>query len=149
MGDTLINEWRLALWSLIVGAFLCVVYDLFRLPRLIKRQSGLMLFVSDLLFCIIASLSMLLLFFNLSSGKMRGYSFALALLGFLAWRFTVSFAVITLLRRLISAVNKLLNSIKMRACAVLNRAKRRIYTKIYCKYAARAAGKLEIKRKGN
>lgn len=133
----------LALWSVAVGAFLCVVYDIFRVFRLRRKQNSFVLFICDLVFCLIATVCMLVLFFNLSFGRMRAYAFVFAAAGFLAWRSTVSRLVMTLLLRLIVAIEKLLNSIKMRVSYASKRMSRRIYTSRYCKITVRT-----IKTKG-
>lgn len=129
----------LALWSLAVGAFLCAVYDIFRIFRLRGKQNAITLFFCDLMFCIIAAVSMLLLFFNLSFGRARAYAFVLAGIGFLIWRFTVSRLVIKLCLKLIALAERFLNSIKMRATAVLHRLARRTYTSNYCRRKVKSA----------
>lgn len=127
----------LALWSLITGAFLCATYDIFRLMRTFKRQGAVTLFISDFVFCLFSAVCLLILFFNLSYGRVRLYALALAVGGFLLWRFTVSRLVMALLLKLIKRVNKLLISIKMRVSVKSKRLSRRIYTKRYCKKAIR------------
>ena len=140
----------LALWSVVGGAFLCAVYDVFRIFRLRKSQNGILLFISDVVFCIIASCSMTVLFFNLSYGKMRAYAFAFAIVGFLIWRVTVSRVAILLLNKLIDRFEKLLNSIITRVTFIIKRISRRIYTSIYCNKAVKSVSNgfaLDIKRK--
>ena len=126
------SAYLVVLWSLVIGAFLCATYDLFRITRLTKKQNPITLFIFDLLFCIIAACSFLLLFFNLTYGRVRVYSFVFALVGFLVWRFTVSRLVIGIILRVIKITKKLLNSIKMRVCFKITLASRRIYTYNYC-----------------
>lgn len=123
----------LAIWSLAAGAFLCGVYDLFRLFRLRGKQKRVTLFFCDLLFCLIAAVTMLLLFFNLSFGRARAYAFVFCGAGFLIWRLTVSRLVMRLMLRLITFAEKLLNSIKMRLNVLLFKLSRRIYTSNYCR----------------
>ncbi len=123
----------LAVWSLIVGVFLCTVYDLFRLFGFRRRQSRILLFVSDLVFCLIATASMLLLFFNLSYGRMRAYAFVLVIVGFLIWRFTVGRVLFSAMQRLLTVAEGLLNSLKIRAKHCFAVLVRWIYTKSYCK----------------
>lgn len=127
----------LALWSVILGAFLCAVYDVFRLLRLVRRQNAFVVFLCDFIFCVFSAVCLLVLFFNLSYGRVRFYALALAIAGFLVWRFTVSRLVMTLLVKLIKRIKKLLISIKMRVSVRLKRLSRRIYTKRYCKKAIR------------
>ena len=134
----------LALWSFILGVFLSAVYDVFRLTRLMKRkQSIFTVFVSDFVFCIISSLCMTVLFFNLSYGRMRGYAFVLVLVGFYVWRITMGRLFMALMRRAVDLVSGLLNSIKMRVCHAYKKQMRRIYTASYCSRNL----KIRIKRK--
>lgn len=137
----------LALWSVILGAFLCSVYDIFRLFRLRKRQNNAILFINDILFCLIATLCFMLLFFNLSYGRMRAYAFVLAAIGFLIWRFTVSYIVMTVMQRLFDFVSRCLNSAKMRVGKALALLARRIYTRFYCRRSISSVQKLVLKRK--
>ncbi len=138
----------LALWSVAVGAVLCAVYDVFRAFRLRKRQNAVLLFTFDFLYCMIAAVFMLLLFFNLSYGKARAYAFLFALCGFLIWRFTVSRVFTALVIRISLFCERILNLIKMRLCLAMIWLWRRIYTKIYCRRLITTAknGKL-VKRK--
>ena len=126
------SSYLVVIWSLAIGVFLCAVYDIFRITRLRKKQNAVTLFVFDLLFCIIATCSFLLLFFNLTYGRVRVYSFVFALIGFLIWRSTVSCLVIGIILRVIKIAEKLLNSIKMRVRSFVVLASRRIYTGYYC-----------------
>ncbi|MBQ3230010.1 MAG: spore cortex biosynthesis protein YabQ [Clostridia bacterium] len=141
---------RLALWSVALGAVLCAVYDIFRLFRLRKKQNAVLLFVCDVAFCVIAAVSVLLLFFNLSFGRMRAYSFVLIAVGFAAWRLTVSRFVIAMMQKLIAFTERLINSIITRAKAKLKLVARKIYTKHYCKKTeslAKAGFGMKLKRK--
>lgn len=148
-GEYLLHT-ELALWSVLLGAFLCAVYDVFRLFRLRGKQNAVVLFVCDLAFCIISAVCMLILFFNLSYGKMRGYAFVFVILGFLIWRFTVSRLVMSLMLRLVKMVSRVLNSIKMRVICIIKRIMRRIYTSCYCKRnIKRIIDFKEVKRKEN
>ena len=137
MNNEYLLHMALALWSVILGAFLCAVYDVFRLLRLVRRQNAFVVFLCDLIFCVFSAVCLLVLFFNLSYGRVRFYALALAIAGFLVWRFTVSRLVMTLLMKLIKRIKKLLISIKMRVSVRLKRLSRRIYTKRYCKKAIR------------
>ena len=137
MNNEYLLHMALALWSVILGAFLCAVYDIFRLLRLVRRQNAFVVFLCDFIFCVFSAVCLLVLFFNLSYGRVRFYALALAIAGFLVWRFTVSRLVMTLLVKLIKRIKKLLISIKMRISVRLKRLSRRIYTKRYCKKAIR------------
>ena len=137
MNNEYLLHMALAVWSVMLGAFLCAVYDVFRLFRLVRKQNAVIVFISDFIFCIFSAVCLLILFFNLSYGKVRFYALALVIVGFMCWRFTVSRLVMTLLLKLIRRVKKLLTSIKMRVDARFLRLMRRIYTKRYCRNAVR------------
>ncbi len=133
MGGNGILSVDLAVWSFVCGVLLCGIYDIFCVSRLIKKQKALILFINDFLFCIIAALVMLILFFNLSFGEPRMYAFLFALLGFTLWRYTVSRFYIWLIRRVVEFMSNLLNLIKMRIIGLVKRALRLIYSGIYCR----------------
>lgn len=120
----------LALWSLLCGGFLGAVYDVFRSGR---RAGRAWLFVSDLAFSVICTVTMLLLFFNLSFGRMRAYSFLLVLVGFLLWRASFGKLFFPLLCRVRRAcrdlVRRILSAAKRKFCLAL----RFLYTKKYCR----------------
>jgi hypothetical protein len=142
----------LAVWSVILGAFLCALYDIFRVFRLRRRQNAVTLFVCDLVYCLASTVCMMLLFFNLSYGRMRAYSFALIAFGFLVWRFTVSRVVMSLLLRLFKLTEHILNSIKSRVLFAIALATRRIYTANYCKKTvlqAKRGSLRDVKTKGS
>ncbi|MBO5869281.1 MAG: spore cortex biosynthesis protein YabQ [Clostridia bacterium] len=144
MQDVYFLHSALAFWSVVVGAFLCAVYDVFRLFRLRRKQNGVLLFVCDFAFCLISAIVMLVLFFNLSYGRMRAYAFVFALIGFLIWRMTASRLVMSLMYKIITATCKVLNLIKMRVCVIVKHILRRIYTIRYCN---KTVAKIEVKRK--
>ncbi len=146
-GEYLLHS-ALALWSVAVGAFLCAVFDVFRLFRLRRAQNAAVLFICDFTFCVISAVVMLVLFFNLSYGRIRAYAFVFALIGFLIWRFTVSRLVMTLMLRFVTAACKILNLIKMRVYGIFKRISRRVYTCYYCNRTVAGVKKsTEFKRK--
>lgn len=156
MGGNGILSVDLAVWSFACGVLLCGIYDIFCVSRLIKKQNALILFINDFLFCIIAALVMLVLFFNLSFGEPRLYAFLFALLGFLLWRYTVSRFYIWLIRRMVEFTSNLLNSIKTRIITFLKRVMRFIYNDFYCHQTAKRSKKgfgllklQKLKRKEN
>ena len=127
------STFALSAASFVLGAFLCAVYDVFRIFRLRREFNSAVLFVSDVVYSLIASLSFLILYFNFTYGRVRVYAFVISLLGFLAWRFTVSRFVISLVMRLVDFSLRVLNSSKMRVFALLKRVSRCVYTAFYCR----------------
>lgn len=79
----------LALWAFLLGVASGLLYELFRLLHRMHPRASLLIFFEDLLFCLICVCGLLLLFFNLSYGRMRLYAFVFMAIGFLLWYFTV------------------------------------------------------------
>lgn len=78
----------LALWSLIFGVAMGFLYEFFRLLHSLHPRATWLIFGEDILFSLICTCGMLLIFFNLSYGRMRLYAFVFAAIGFLLWHFT-------------------------------------------------------------
>lgn len=137
MEQSFFDSTLLALWAVAVGAFLCAVYDLFRVFRLRKRQNSVLLFFSDVAFSLVCAVSMLVLFFNLSYGKMRLYAFACVLLGFLAWRFTLSRLYIMIIKAVIAFAERFFSAVLRKISVLFFAISRRISTFFYCNSVSR------------
>lgn len=108
----------LYLYALILGIFLGVIYDGLRITRVFlgvrysrraakrleslrlpllpprkksgeSRFLGVIVFFEDLLFCLFAGIALILLFYAVNNGKIRGLAFLACGAGFLAYRVTV------------------------------------------------------------
>ena len=128
-------------WSAAVGAFLCAVYDCFRLPRRYLKTGKAFLFLSDLLFCLFSSAVFAVLFFNLTNGRVRVHAFAFAAAGFCIWRKTAGRVLAAIVCR---AIDKLAETTGFAARAARKRfvaAKRSLATSVYCRGVLKKAGK--------
>ena len=139
------SSFALVVASFVLGAWLCVVYDFFRVFRIRRKPNFLLLFVSDFVYSLIVSLSVLLLYFNFTYGRVRVYAFAVLLLGFLVWRLTFSRLTMSLVVRLMDFTVKVLNLSKMRIVRLVKRISRRIYTDCYCRKAVKGFRKGSLK----
>ena len=79
----------LALWSILLGCFLGFVYEFFRGLHRFHPHMGWLICLEDILFSLICAVGMMLLFFNLSFGRMRFFAFPGIVLGFVIWYFTL------------------------------------------------------------
>ena len=149
MENGILQSFALALWSLSLGALLCAVYDIMRLFRLLKKQNAVLLFFADIAFSLFATAAVCILFFNLSNGKMRAYPLVLITVGFLIWRFTVSKAVMRLMKRLMLLVSSALSRVRLAAARFFGRILQNIYTAAYCKRTVNKIRKIKPKRKEN
>lgn len=93
------------LWAMMLGGGLSVVYDLFRLDRLIFKRSVLSVALADILFFIISSISVFCLLLITTNGQIRAFILGGVLLGFLFFRLTFSKLMDWLLKPIKKAVN--------------------------------------------
>jgi len=96
------------LYSLFIGVFLAIVYDVFRIRRLAYRTrasfsdkskkitsrkenmiESTLIFFEDVLFALIASVVVCIFIFYMNRGQFRGIALVGTFLGFLAYYFTV------------------------------------------------------------
>lgn len=99
------------LYSLTVGAFICVLYDLFRILRMMFGAGKVLLFLEDLLFCLLATGVIIIFLFHANSGEIRWFAMAGAFIGFFIYYNTVSRFIIFLLMKLIRLVKRVLKFI--------------------------------------
>lgn len=113
----------LHLAALILGVALGLFFDLLRLPRRLfdsdwsrskpriaaplrkRRAVWIVVFLEDFLFCIVASVAFILLFYEKNNGKIRPAAFLAAIAGFFGYRATLG----RLTNRLIGKLSVLLH----------------------------------------
>ena len=78
------------LWSVLLGGALSVIYDLFRLDRLIFNRSVIAVAIEDILFFIISGISIFCLQLVTTNGQIRTFIFIGVIIGFLIIRYTLS-----------------------------------------------------------
>ena len=104
-----IQQGKGILLSFLLGAFLCLIYDLFRLDRIVFKRSTFVVVIEDIFFWIIAAfLTFCLLLLN-TNGQIRTYILIIEGIGFVVFYFTVSkflFLPAKFLRRMVFKVRK-------------------------------------------
>lgn len=108
------KHFLLALWAVPTGMFMGFLYEWFRILHRLHPDRKVLIFFEDLLFCLLCSVSMMLLFFNLSYGRMRFYGFVFSAAGFCLWYFTIGKAFRRGLRLLERAVSPVVSALKRR-----------------------------------
>ena len=100
-----------------LGAALCLLYDLLRLVRLIRRPSTAAAFVQDVLWWSAAAISTYIVMLVLSRGAVRAYILAGEALGLVACRLTLSRFLMRLFRPLARGINSAGRFIRRRILA--------------------------------
>lgn len=96
------------LYSIVVGAGIGVIYDVFRIIRIILPKTKTIIFFEDILFCLTATPVMSILIFNVGSGIVRGFSIIGAIIGFSIYYFTIGKIVYRLSNIIIAFIKKIL-----------------------------------------
>ena len=81
-----IGDFLTFLWCVILGATLCMLYDLFKSVRLAVRLRGISLFFLDLLYFILAAILTFFMMLVRCFGEVRWFILAGELLGFVLMR---------------------------------------------------------------
>lgn len=84
------GEILIFLWSLLTGAVLMMMYDLFSIFANSKELSVFVLNVFDGIFVVCATTLTLFVFLNISNGYIRSYEFLGALIGGILYKITLS-----------------------------------------------------------
>ena len=90
--------------SLGLGIFLGLVYDVFKLFRLLTGAGKFVVFVEDILFCAFCGVCFSVVFYNASRGAMRLYAFLAAIATFSLYYFTVGRLTEKAARKVVSVV---------------------------------------------
>ena len=94
------NRGSAFLASLLVGAVIGVIYDVFRVGRVIYSGGRIKLFFEDVLFFIMASLVFTVFMFNATMGVIRMFAAFGALIGFFAYRFSLGLFTVSVTKAL-------------------------------------------------
>ena len=114
--------------SVINGIFLGLVYDFFRISRMFFLRNRVIIFFEDLLFCLICSLTFIILFYNYSFGQMRAFAFLGSIGGFCAYYFTLGRFTRCFCERVYAFISPKIKRLAGRVSAFLYYYRKRIYT---------------------
>lgn len=101
------NQYTCFLYSIIMGAAVEIVYDLFKIDRALFKRNKVFIFLSDILFWIITSFILFSFCVVFSNGQIRGYIIFGTLIGFIIFRLTFSKAIWCLIKPARKLINKL------------------------------------------
>ena len=96
------------LYSVVLGACLGVVFDCFRVARIILPHTTFFVAVEDILFIFIWAVSLVVFSMELTRGEVRFYYLAGNILGFTVYYFTVGKIVVTIIKTVVMVISKIL-----------------------------------------
>lgn len=104
-----LNQYICFWYSVIMGVGIAIIYDLFKFDRLLFNRSNIFIFISDIVFWIMAAFSLFSFCIVFSNGQIRGYVLLGSFLGFLIYRVTLSQLFFLLLKPLKKYIKLLSN----------------------------------------
>ena len=108
---SLSDECLIFLYSVILGAGLGIVFDVFRAIRAVIPHNDFFVAFEDILCMLVWTLSLVIFSVELSGGNIRFFCFFGMFLGFLIYFFSVGKLVITLIRGISSFVRRILKAV--------------------------------------
>ena len=119
MVQSILNEQlKLFLYSIALGGFFGVYYDIFRFLREFGFNSDISVIIQDLIFTVSISIPTFLFFAGFNNGNIRLFCLLAALIGFLIYRFTVGLVTIRILRLILKPL-KFLKRLIIKPFAIL------------------------------
>ncbi len=115
MADLIYDEMQLFLVCFLLGASLAVIYDVFRILRMLFVHWDWLVDVEDLLFWVLTTWCVFKTLFHYNEGVLRGYAFLGMFLGVIVYTLTLSRLLLFLVRSILPYWNKLKN--KVGGCA--------------------------------
>jgi len=95
----------------LIGVALGVVYDFFKVLRLIGLNFKIAAFIEDILFFLIATVTMFSYYMQITDGKFRIISLIAAFLGFLIYSLTVEKIIFFIIKKIHFLISKILGFI--------------------------------------
>lgn len=90
----------------VIGAAFGVLYDIFKVLRLVGLNSKLLIFIEDILFFLVATVTIFSYYMQITDGKFRIYSLVAAAIGFLIYFLTLERLVFFVIKKIYIAVEK-------------------------------------------
>lgn len=110
------NQVYVFFWSILIGAFLTLIFDFFRLMRRHKNTRDLIVYIQDIFFWLIVAVVIIISAFLTNSGELRGYMFIGYALGSMFYLLLFSKLIINILGGIFDKfdliINKSINFIK-------------------------------------
>lgn len=119
MWDTTISlQPKIFCYSLIFGIFISVFFDLFRSLRRINNYSDLQVFFQDIGFFIIVTPAVFIFLLAYTYGILRAFVFSGLILGFIAWRITVSRYFVLLLSWILGLFKRFISEFSRKVSSI-------------------------------
>lgn len=87
------GQYFVFIYSLLFGVILGIIYDIFKVKRIIFSCNNVILFFDDILYFLLSSVLLTIGIFNINNGNIRWYEILPCILGFVLERCTLSLLI--------------------------------------------------------
>lgn len=101
----------LFLWSCVLGVGLGIVYDMFRVARVVLKHRKEAVFVEDFVFTVFSALAIFVYCTEKARGEVRFYIILGAALGFILYILTIGTLVVTITKKIVMVIWKIIYTI--------------------------------------
>ncbi len=111
MMETFFNvseQTSLFLWSCVMGFGVGIFYDIFRVARIIFKHGKVSVFIEDVIFTLFFALCIFVYSTEVARGQIRFFIIGGAMLGFVVYLSTVGLLIVTIIRRLVFLIRRVL-----------------------------------------
>lgn len=84
------NQTYVFLWSVVIGAFLALIFDFFRILRRKGKTKNYIVYIQDIIYWIIVTVIIIMSAFITNDGELRGYMFIGYILGAIIYIASIS-----------------------------------------------------------
>lgn len=111
MEITITEQSVIFLFSCVVGAFLGIFYDVFRILRVAFKPKWITVFFQDIIFCVISSFVIILSIYYTNSGQVRIFGLTGCFLSFVLYHLTVGKFIMFVSTKIIEFIKRMLRFI--------------------------------------
>ncbi|MBQ8300014.1 MAG: spore cortex biosynthesis protein YabQ [Clostridia bacterium] len=84
------NQTYVFLWSVVIGAFLALIFDFFRILRRKGKTKNFIVYIQDIIYWILVTIIIIMSAFITNDGELRGYMFIGYILGSIIYLASIS-----------------------------------------------------------
>lgn len=128
--DNLNQIYNLAI-ALVIGAALGILYDVFKIVRLIGVNSAVSVFFQDIFFFLIATITMFSFYMQFTDGKFRIYLFIVAVLGFVIYFKTLEKLVFFVIKKLYSYLSAFFRFVYKKIAYPILKTTKKAFAKVF------------------
>ena len=104
----------LFLWACVIGVGLGIVYDFFRVFRILINHNQTAVFVEDVVYTFFFAMTLFVYSTERARGELRFFIFLGAFLGFVVYTLTVGYIIVSIIRRVVTFIYKILHAVYIR-----------------------------------